>query len=507
MAWDLGYLSTDIGDASANKNLVSEIESLASKYGVDAPERGWWEEDTYSSDVGAYNQALNDWYNNLEDSRVQSEASNLATGYTPYTGSASTGATASTGSRDSSPTYTGIGTSSFTPQTVVEAPSYDVDYNPTVKDYQGDTAASRGADTAEAAGVAYRDISSATNVDPNIYGGTPQYAEAALSGVNDPEYAKLDSGAMGSLVNANVDIAPGSSYVTDKSTVASQLSDLLAGNSSYIQQAQLAGQRDAASRGLLNTSLASGASEAAAIQAGLPIAQQDAQTFAEFQAAQQTADYGLEGMKGEALISSEMSRQGAALDGAQAMQAAEIASASVVQAAQIEDSRVKSVAAIEQTNQNMNNAFTAQLQAADAQSAAYLQDMQNLYESEMGAIQREHEWSYNTMMQELLFAQELQATSNEYVQQNYLTQYEATETKVLAAMDTISTAMTNMQVGVENMMLDPDFWQMDKDSQVDALNNIINLSRSTVGSIGAIASVDVSDVMNDYMGYFSYVGE
>lgn len=56
-----------------------------------------------------------------------------------------------------------------------------------------------------------------------------------------------------------------------------QLNRLLASNSPYIQQAQRQGMRGAAARGLGNSSIAAGASQAAAIQAGLPIAQADAQ--------------------------------------------------------------------------------------------------------------------------------------------------------------------------------------------------------------------------------------
>jgi len=58
-----------------------------------------------------------------------------------------------------------------------------------------------------------------------------------------------------------------------------QLNRLLQSNSPYIQQAQRAGTRGAAARGLGNSSIAAGASQAAAIQAGMPIAQADAAAF------------------------------------------------------------------------------------------------------------------------------------------------------------------------------------------------------------------------------------
>lgn len=65
--------------------------------------------------------------------------------------------------------------------------------------------------------------------------------------------------------------------------VSNQLTGLLSSNSPYMDQARLSGLNTAASRGLLNSSIAAGNSQAAAIQAGLPIAQQDASTQSNLQ--------------------------------------------------------------------------------------------------------------------------------------------------------------------------------------------------------------------------------
>lgn len=56
---------------------------------------------------------------------------------------------------------------------------------------------------------------------------------------------------------------------------------LLAENSPYLQVARTGALQTAASRGLLNSSIAAGAGEEAAIKQALPIAQQDAQTYAD----------------------------------------------------------------------------------------------------------------------------------------------------------------------------------------------------------------------------------
>jgi len=70
-----------------------------------------------------------------------------------------------------------------------------------------------------------------------------------------------------------------SSKPDEADTVQSRMSGLLASGSPYIQAARAAGERTAHSRGLLNSSLAAGSAEKAAIEAALPIAQQDSQSM------------------------------------------------------------------------------------------------------------------------------------------------------------------------------------------------------------------------------------
>lgn len=58
-------------------------------------------------------------------------------------------------------------------------------------------------------------------------------------------------------------------------SVQRTLTQMLSDDSAYMQQAEQAGKQQAASRGLLNTSMAGEAAQGAAIQAAAPIAQQD----------------------------------------------------------------------------------------------------------------------------------------------------------------------------------------------------------------------------------------
>ena len=65
-------------------------------------------------------------------------------------------------------------------------------------------------------------------------------------------------------------------------TVAGQMESLLGGDSKYIELARKRAQQYANSRGLINSTIAAQAGEDAAINAAMPIAQQDAQTNAKF---------------------------------------------------------------------------------------------------------------------------------------------------------------------------------------------------------------------------------
>lgn len=76
---------------------------------------------------------------------------------------------------------------------------------------------------------------------------------------------------------------------TSDQFTSNRLNDLIAGNSRYIQNARSNAAASAAARGLGNSSYAAGNAELAAINAAMPIAQQDAQTSAQAALANQQA--------------------------------------------------------------------------------------------------------------------------------------------------------------------------------------------------------------------------
>ena len=98
--------------------------------------------------------------------------------------------------------------------------------------------------------------------------------------------------------------------VDPNSLVENRLGGLLSSNSPYITSARADAQQTANSRGLLNSTMAATAGEKAAIQSALPIAQQDANTYAQrgLQEQQGKIQKGLYEVQGD--ISAKLSAQG-----------------------------------------------------------------------------------------------------------------------------------------------------------------------------------------------------
>lgn len=107
-------------------------------------------------------------------------------------------------------------------------------------------------------------------------------------------------------------IEPGMFQPGPESTVAGQMEGLLAKESPYMQAARTKGLEHANSRGLLNSSLAGEASQKAAIESALPIAQQDASTYSQAGLSKQEFDQDQAMVDIQAAASSQLSAQEAA---------------------------------------------------------------------------------------------------------------------------------------------------------------------------------------------------
>lgn len=99
---------------------------------------------------------------------------------------------------------------------------------------------------------------------------------------SNPDYLQPPNTVPGNLARP---VGPTYQSVNENELVSGQLQGLLQSNSPYLDLARAQGTQQAASRGLLNSSMAAGSAENAAIQAALPIAQGNAQEYAQVGAA------------------------------------------------------------------------------------------------------------------------------------------------------------------------------------------------------------------------------
>ena len=285
------------------------------------------------------------------------------------------------------------------------------------------TVSQQAQDVANAQGVSYSAISNNQLNNPN------------------PEYKNYDSTSVGNSIKDSISYKEPSSYIDNaKSTVAGQLNTLLSSDSPYIKDTQQRAETQAGSRGLLNSTIATQAGQSAAIQAALPIAQQDAQSYNQFNIAKQGAENQLQTIQAEGIISGQITQQKAAID---------------------------------RKNQDIQDAFTAQITGANEQSKTLLSDLQNTYNSHI---------------------QNLDIAAKAATQQVSLN---ADQAKTVATQS--STIMQNYQISVENLLQNPDFLNLGADSVNNAINQLQNLASNAILFVGKSQGVDLKPYTDAYL--------
>jgi len=305
-----------------------------------------------------------------------------------------------------------------------------------------------------------------TFVDPNI-NILPDYATQGVLNLPTPPttdtqgavdkskevYGAVDPGTVPTDY-ADVDVegidatfGPGEDYVSPSATVAGQLNSLLSRDSRYIKQARRRSAEASQERGLLNTSLGAGAGEAAAIEAGLPIAQQDAKTYAEAQAKQQASEYEFISDVARTELSGRLT---------------------------IQESETK------MQNQIVQNTFDTAIAQASDESKAWFQGAQNDYNANMKG--------FETQLQGIINEQTFDASVKE------------------SLMASSATTMQNYQLSVETLLLNSDILQMLKQEGGPAavqslLDNLRDRTADALNFQGAAAgeSEFMAGIVEDFM--------
>ncbi len=241
---------------------------------------------------------------------------------------------------------------------------------------------------------------------------------------------------------SGLEVEEGSSYNNDDSSVASQLDKLLDSDSDYMRASQARANEQASALGMMSSSSAVGASQRAAIESALPIAQQDAQTAAKFQQQQQAAENMMKQTEMEGYVSAELKAQEAAITEKQMEIQKQIDS--FLSSQGYEQSK-----GLEQFSQEMGDRI--------ARSQANLQ-----YQLEAD-----------------LYAQQVTASTAETIRTS------------------AATIMQNYQISVENHFNDPEFLGLDDAARKNLLNQELNVAMASIKFIASSSGVDMSTYLAD----------
>lgn len=162
---------------------------------------------------------------------------------------------------------------------------------------------------------------------------------------DDRDYTDYNAAKVGTKLDENIGFQDSGGYINQATdTILGQLSTM--GDTDFAKQQERIAKDNAGSRGLINSTMAEQAGREAWIGASFDIAKNDANTYAEFSKAKQTAEYNMETIQGEAIISGEM---------------------------------IEQEAKIKQSDQKVADAFDARIKGASAQDQVWLNDLQDRY--------------------------------------------------------------------------------------------------------------------------------
>lgn len=247
-----------------------------------------------------------------------------------------------------------------------------------------------------------------------------------------------------------------------KSTVQGQLSGILDAGSPLMTRAETAAKQGMNRRGLLNSSMAVTAGQAALYDAALPIAQQDANTFAD--AGRTNANAKNTTSQFNAQVGNESSRFGAqsANDALAQQRAAGVQSAQMDQQAQAQAAQL----AQQQTFQGSQNQL-------DRQQQSTLQEGQQRFQAGESALSRQQQTELQNNAQDAQVKQLAQQHANTLEQMGYQSKLATAQVPSNFAASISSTTMS--QVGT--ILADPN---LDAAAKKNAIDNVVNYANSTM---------------------------
>lgn len=309
-----------------------------------------------------------------------------------------------------------------------------------------------------------------TQTTPNIQlsdqSGLLQGARDDLSSITADATSKIEGAQAGDVSYEGVEsegllagagVKGGSTYLPAEALVSNQLNTLMDADSDYQRIQERKAKEQAADIGLLGSSAAVGATRRAAIESALPIAQQDAETFAKAALQEQNTYNEISRMKAESDLS------GAARD----------------HVYDIDVNKGKLNATITQI------AEAAKLEGNVAAEMA-LTEVKNQWDAEVKSSLAELEAS----LQERLQSQEISAREKEWASSN-------SSQVMAAAYGSVNDLLANAEFMAS--------YDGKEKEMVQVFNNFINFAKDQVGFIGSSAGM-ADDYMNKDTGWVNMIG-
>lgn len=299
-------------------------------------------------------------------------------------------------------------------------------------------------------------------VNPSAWGITPPNTGNTVTGliggaVNRSSFKNSDYGYTPEIGTVN----------SQTDTVQGQLAGLLSKSSPYITRARTSAAQLMNARGGLNSSMAAGAGEAAAIDAGLPIANADAGIFSAQRMANQSA--------------TNLARESGSVEANKdylLQKSGEINS-------QLENLRAKNIS-------QLSAQEAQQLQTLTAQKGVIDRQLQELVGSQQAGLQTQRldtQTAWNTTQQEADRA--LQVLRGE--QSTELANIEAANRMLLQTSQSAAQLSATNAAAVQAIMADPNTKPEQKQT---AVNQQLSLYRSGLSIIGGVGNADLLGLLD-----------
>jgi len=284
----------------------------------------------------------------------------------------------------------------------------------------------------------------ANNGTPTDY--TPTEPAGALESVTAPQY---DASKVTETLGQEVSTEPKNYIDKATSTVAGQLETLLQSDSPYIQQAKNRALEMSQARGWGGSTMAEESGQLAAIKSALPIATQDASTYAQSDLDTQRFQQGLETSKGQAIIESGLKEQDYYFQGMENYLQRQH------EAGVLEDKQV-----FEETQNTFNRAHQTAIQNDNQDHVIKIEGIQNQNKVALETLSNAHD----TAMKDL--------------------QLDADQTRAFSSG--VSQIMHDYLSSVQNLMTDPSFLELSGLDLEKTINNMQTFAMNQMSFLGSI---------------------